>query len=344
MQTKKRAKPVKFGKKLKEAEEKKHEVHHEEPREHAAPKEKPEPETTISVTETSVDTTIITEEPHSEPEQTEKEEKETPEEEIQTEADSFDEVTEEPTEEIVLEKEQPEEQEETIVTEKPEKKTEEKKDEEIDQLPASFSEHTVEVSEETITQDPDDSDSLVIKKQSSVFSDATFEAEASPKKNFLFTFLITALVAFLLGLGGILGVTYLMQHNNFSVPNFQVSLPWMTEPTPTPKPEPTEVPTPTEALDLSAYSIEVQNGTGVSGAAAVLQKSLVADGFTVSGVGNADASTYTKTEISVREGIPDAYVVELRKTLEKSYVLDDETQAPASQKADVVIIIGKETN
>ena len=63
----------------------------------------------------------------------------------------------------------------------------------------------------------------------------------------------------------------------------------------TPSPSP---PTPTP-VDKSAISLEVLNGSGVSGAAGETSASLEALGYTITETGNADASDYEITQVYV---------------------------------------------
>lgn len=111
-------------------------------------------------------------------------------------------------------------------------------------------------------------------------------------------------------------------------------------PTPTPTPMPTPTPTP-EEVDLSAYKIKVENGSGIAGEAAKLQKALEDENFTVSDIGNADKSTYTKTVIQVKNGTNTQFLTKLKEALKKTYDVDDQTVTlPDSESVDAVVIIG----
>ena len=308
MQLKKRAKPVKFGKKEKEPEKPKHEVEKAEPVAHKQ-KEEPEPqETTIEIT--SVTTEIETSEV-------------VPEEEIPEEAETTAVAEEEPLSE---EEEKPKEVVEKELT--TEEIVGEPKEEEVEEIEINNStgEETDVVEESAGVQ--------------SAFSNSTFESETETKKNFFLYFIIIAFVAFLIGLGAMAGVNYALQSKSFDFDMSNMNVLRMFEPTPTPTPEPTATPVPTKAVDLSAYTIRVENGSGITGEAAKLKTQLVNDEFTVASTGNADNSDYKKTTISVKENVDESYIKKLRASLEKTYTLGDDTKAPPSQKTDVVITIG----
>ncbi|HSA84364.1 MAG TPA: LytR C-terminal domain-containing protein, partial [Patescibacteria group bacterium] len=93
--------------------------------------------------------------------------------------------------------------------------------------------------------------------------------------------------------------------------------------------------------DLSAYSISVLNGSGISGEAASLRTQLEDAEFVVDSVGNADTSDYTRTEVFAKEGVSEAYLNTLIKELEKTYEVNSVTETlDESESVDVEIIIG----
>lgn len=109
----------------------------------------------------------------------------------------------------------------------------------------------------------------------------------------------------------------------------------------TPTPEVAETPTPTPVPQESAetYSISVLNGSGISGEAGRVKTLLEGEGLKVETVGNADASDFEETEISVGSNVAKSFTTKLTDILEKNYtvVMGDE----ASGKDDVVITVGK---
>lgn len=112
----------------------------------------------------------------------------------------------------------------------------------------------------------------------------------------------------------------------------------------TPKPTKAVKTTPTpEEVDLAAYSIDVQNGSGIAGAAAKAKTLLVGKDFNVASTGNADSSDYAKTIIKAKDAVPSAYIDALKEALSPSYDLDTVETLADSENSDVVIIIGSQT-
>jgi sorbitol-specific phosphotransferase system component IIA len=112
-------------------------------------------------------------------------------------------------------------------------------------------------------------------------------------------------------------------------------------------PTPTKVPaaTPTEEpLDLSKYTIMLENGSGTAGVAAGLQTQLEDADFNVVEIGNADNSNYEETVIQVKNGTNTEFLDALREELEKTYVVSKDTEElPDSEEFDAVVIIGSQT-
>lgn len=105
-----------------------------------------------------------------------------------------------------------------------------------------------------------------------------------------------------------------------------------------PSTEPTS--TPSAEVDLTKYSLIVQNGAGVAGAAGEAKSLLVKAGFKVSSTGNAASYDFTKTIIKAKTGTDAAFLASLTETLAKTYVLDKNQTLPNSSKDGVIIIIG----
>lgn len=96
-----------------------------------------------------------------------------------------------------------------------------------------------------------------------------------------------------------------------------------------------------KTVDKAKYKIQVLNGSGIAGIAAAVEKLLEDDGFTVVEIGNADDTTYDKTEIKSKKDIDSAYLGELKTVLEKSYVVTESSDEPQGNN-DVIIIVGSE--
>jgi hypothetical protein len=275
--------------------------------------EQPSSPETIEVSEsvTKISVTTIPEEENGraeDQEQTPPQEKQTAIEDETTDSTEASEPTEEDSEAQV-----PQEEITVTVQEEPEEETSTPKSE--------------QTKEESVSEKPH-----------SAFS-FTDEEEFPPvkKKKSIFFFFLISFVAFLLGLGGIIGFSYLSDEKGITLPAvFQ-------KPTETPTPEPSKTPTP-KPVDLSSYTIRVLNGSGVTGEAGKLQKALDAVGFKVGDTGNADNSSYTKTIISANDKVDKSYLEKLRETLSKTYMVDEQIKTiPAAGGADVVVTIGSET-
>lgn len=120
-------------------------------------------------------------------------------------------------------------------------------------------------------------------------------------------------------------------------------------PTPAPTkatPTPTKSgPTPTGAkpasLDRSTLSIEIQNGSGISGAAGQASALLKGLGYKVLSTGNADNYDYTKTIVKVKAEKKD-YLNQLKLDLEVEYTIESATSDLTGSTADALVIVGKE--
>lgn len=111
----------------------------------------------------------------------------------------------------------------------------------------------------------------------------------------------------------------------------------------TPSPEPTvqATPTPMPELDRQELNIQVQNGSGVPGAAGEAQTFLEELGYTVGGAKNAASYDYEETEIMLKEGKMD-YKEQLIKDLSQKYTVSDNVEIlDEGSKFDAIVIIGE---
>lgn len=115
------------------------------------------------------------------------------------------------------------------------------------------------------------------------------------------------------------------------------------EPTPTPEVvEPTPTPK-VEEIDLSAYSIEVLNGSGVAGVAGKEKTELESGGFKVESTGNAETQDFSETSISFKPSVPKAFIEKLKEALATRYeIAPDGKELDSDNEYDVVIILGSE--
>lgn len=114
------------------------------------------------------------------------------------------------------------------------------------------------------------------------------------------------------------------------------------EKTPAPTVVPTSTPEPTEAPaggeDLSQYSIQVLNGSGIAGTAGDVATLLESAGFESVEVGNADSTDYEQTEVSLASGVDSSVYDAIEEALVDYDVAQSEELADSDY--DVVIIVG----
>jgi len=101
-------------------------------------------------------------------------------------------------------------------------------------------------------------------------------------------------------------------------------------------PAPTKSP---EPVKKDSVTIEIQNGTGITGEAKLLQDKLKALGYTEITVGNADTTDNTETTVTFKKTLSQAVQDELKKELESFYKTVN-IKTSTTQKTDVVIVTG----
>lgn len=170
------------------------------------------------------------------------------------------------------------------------------------------------------------------------------------KKRFGVYFVVVAFLAFILGLGAMAAVSYfgiisLPLPKLSPLPNVHVPTTLLgVKPTSTPAPKPTVVPTATVTVNLQQYSIEVLNGSGVTGQAGKVKDSLTTDGFKVSSTGNAANTNFTNTEIAAKKSVSSAYLTKLEDELNKTLQVDTNVASlPDSSSTDVTVTTGSST-
>ena len=115
-----------------------------------------------------------------------------------------------------------------------------------------------------------------------------------------------------------------------------------TSPTPTVESFATSTPAPTPAAtpaDKTKISIEVQNGTGITGEAAYLQGQLKSLGYSDIKVGNADSTDNSNTTVTFAKATSQAVQDEITKKLEELYKKVD-VKTSSTQKTSVLIVTG----
>lgn len=108
----------------------------------------------------------------------------------------------------------------------------------------------------------------------------------------------------------------------------------------TPKPSVAPVDQST-SLDRSKLTVEVQNGSGVVGAAKKAADILKELGYVISATGNADNYDYANMTIQVKSTMS-KYLALLKKDLESSYTIGiSSADLTATSSADALVIVGK---
>lgn len=101
-------------------------------------------------------------------------------------------------------------------------------------------------------------------------------------------------------------------------------------------PAPTKSPEPVKKDDVS---IEIQNGTGITGEAKLLQDRLKTLGYSDVTVGNASSTDNTETTVTFLKTLSQTVQDEIKKSLEGFYKTVN-VKTSSTQKSDVVIITG----
>lgn len=224
--------------------------------------------------------------------------------------------------------------EETLKEETPAKSSEEKDSEEVekDEMVENAKESEEETTENDLPEMEEKKEEVADTDTGTVFSKSSFEED---KKSGGSKLIITICLIIIFTILGFVGGYFYGKSGGMSSP-----APTQTETVPTFTPTPTEE----EEVDLSAYSIEVLNGSGVAGVAGDAQEALETDGFSVENTGNAENQDFTETVIAVKEDVPEEFITLLRNSLEESYVVESGTEElDEDNDYDVVVTIGSET-
>lgn len=151
--------------------------------------------------------------------------------------------------------------------------------------------------------------------------------DQNKKKSGLTTIILLIIVLIILGAGVFFGWRYFTQGTKQQPVDVN--------------PAPTFTPAPTRSLNRADWSFEVQNGSGVSGAAKKASDKLISLGYVVIKAGNADKDTYTASELFVRvgkESEADLLLADLKTNFNIASISGTLTEGTASAR----LIIGKE--
>ncbi len=99
-------------------------------------------------------------------------------------------------------------------------------------------------------------------------------------------------------------------------------------------------PTPITQLDLTKFSVNILNGSGIPGEASKAKDLLVAAGFKISGTGNASSYNFTKTVVKAKSSVDADFVTKLVEALGKSYSVDKTQTLSDSSADDVQVVVG----
>jgi hypothetical protein len=140
-----------------------------------------------------------------------------------------------------------------------------------------------------------------------------------------------------LSIGGIF--YYRFQSQSVVRPESSLAIPVQS---PTSSPENTPVPTKSPEIDLSAYSIQILNGSGVAGEAGAVEEILIAEGFENITTGDADSYDYTDTQVQMKKDTSEKVFEAIERALNSDYpiVRPDETLTENADY-DTVIILGE---
>jgi len=120
-----------------------------------------------------------------------------------------------------------------------------------------------------------------------------------------------------------------------------------TTPSPTPttttEPEASPEPSPAlEAVELSSYSTQVLNGSGIVGEAGLVKDVLETEGFEDINTSNADNYDYTNTEVSLKDDVSESIYDLIKQALNNDYtVILDSDPLTDDSDYDVVITVGE---
>ncbi|MEX2013257.1 MAG: LytR C-terminal domain-containing protein [Candidatus Levyibacteriota bacterium] len=175
----------------------------------------------------------------------------------------------------------------------------------------------------------------------------------SPKRFFYLLATIAVIGLLLFGVFQILGSSDEPEVTVITPPptEFITEAPTETE-TPTPTATPTSTATPTTAptsnpvdsatgLNRSNLSIAVQNGSGVTGAAATARDYLNSLGYDVVSIGNAVSSDFQNVTIQVKS-TQSNFLALLKKDLEEKYTVGvASSDLSSTSSAEALVVIGK---
>jgi hypothetical protein len=189
----------------------------------------------------------------------------------------------------------------------------------------------------TVESSDEESEGSSDAKRATVYAD-DFDAVRVEKRfsmNRLLLFILIIVISAAIFFTGMM--LYQSNNGNFSLPQ----LSFLSQPTPTPTEAPEPTPSPTPEIDNSDYSVQVLNGSGVSGAAGAVAGLLEEEGFENVEVGNADAQDFTDTEVQLQEDVPSEVFDEIADIL-SDYTVVEGDELDEEDEFDIIITVGQE--
>lgn len=234
------------------------------------------------------------------------------------------------------------------------KSTKEVKEEEVIEIDTSDDEVEVEVEKKKVSQEEepeedlgsgpdevkDEEDKEKSPEPTDYFAKSTVYADDSSSATVEKSFSFKRLLFFL----AVIAISAAIFFAGLSFFNFQFSSVGLSnplsEPTPTVTPTPEATPTPEPELMLSEYSVQVLNGSGVTGAAADVAELLETEGFENVDVGNASDQDYEDTEVQLAEGVS-SEVFSIISSALSNYNVVEGAELDEDAEFDIVVTVGQ---
>lgn len=163
-----------------------------------------------------------------------------------------------------------------------------------------------------------------------------FKSSAQPTANYNVRKIIVLTGILILALGVVL-----FRHNLRKVRNIDVvSLP-TTVPTLVPSAVTHQTENPENLGNVSEYSIQVLNGSGVAGEATRVVDILKAEGFTTLEIDNADSYIYTNTQVQMKKSVPKGIFTIVERALNSEYSVEKTEALTTDAKYDLIIVVGE---
>jgi outer membrane biosynthesis protein TonB len=180
----------------------------------------------------------------------------------------------------------------------------------------------------------------VTKDEPKLESESSHTKPPSDKIPFWILF-IAFLMGLALGAGLIGGIFYYRTKVENAPPNQEKQLPSSQIEDTSQNSSPT--PQAQEENNLSSYSVEILNGSGIKGEAGKVEGLLSDAGFSDTTASNASSYDYTDTQVALKAAVPDEVFTKIEETL-STYKIKRVDDLGDSSKYDVVITVGSSKN